>query len=115
MLLETDLVAEGLVAHVAAERPLAVVRAPRVHLEAVRRREDLGALHARVDAATAAAAVGPGTGWTGKRRGPGPPRTVYTVARPPTFVWGLPDMMSASEGGGGHGKADIVREVECIL
>ena len=24
---------------------------------------------------------------------------------------GPPDMMSASEGGGGHGKADVVREV----
>ena len=27
----------------------------------------------------------------------------------------LPDMMSASEGGGGHGKADIVRQVSYIL
>ena len=53
MLLETDLVPEGLAAHGAGEGPAAlaaVVRAPRVHLEAVRRREDLGALQARVDA-----------------------------------------------------------------
>ena len=56
MLLETDLVPEGLAAHGAGEGPAAlaaVVRAPRVHLEAVRRREDLGALQARVDAAIA--------------------------------------------------------------
>ena len=26
-------------------------------------------------------------------------------------VWGHPDDMSASEGEGGHGKADVVREV----
>ena len=26
-------------------------------------------------------------------------------------IWGHPDKMSASEGGGGHGKADVVREV----
>ena len=25
--------------------------------------------------------------------------------------WELPDIISASEGGGGHGKADILREV----
>ena len=30
---------------------------------------------------------------------------------PEMQIRGHPDMMSASEGGGGHGKADIVREV----
>ena len=62
MLLETDLVAEGLAAHGAGEGPAAlaaVVRAPRVHLEAVRRREDLGALQARVDATAIANEAAP--------------------------------------------------------
>jgi len=27
------------------------------------------------------------------------------------ILWELPDVMSASEGGGGHGQADVVREV----
>ena len=30
-------------------------------------------------------------------------------------VWELPYMMSASEGGGGNGKADVVGEVTLIL
>ena len=51
VLREADFVSEGLVAQLAGERPLAVVRPPRVDLEAVRRGEDLLALHARVDVA----------------------------------------------------------------
>lgn len=51
VLAEAHFVAERLVAQLARERPLAVVRAPRVHLESVGRREHLLALHARVDVA----------------------------------------------------------------
>ena len=32
-----------------------------------------------------------------------------------SFLWEHPDMMSALEGGGGHGKADVVREVVRIF
>lgn len=51
MLAQADLVAERFVAQLAGERPLAVVRAPRMHLQAVRRREHFLALDARVHVA----------------------------------------------------------------
>ena len=51
MLIETDFVAESLVAHLTRERPLAVVRPPSVHLETMRRREHFLALDAREIAA----------------------------------------------------------------
>ena len=32
---------------------------------------------------------------------------------PPPPLWELPDMMSTLVGEGGHGEADVVREVAC--
>lgn len=51
MLVQADFGSERFVAQLARERPLAVVRPPRVHLQAVRRREHLVALDARVHVA----------------------------------------------------------------
>ncbi len=53
VLREADLVPERLVAHLAGEGPLPVVRPPGVHLQPVRGGEDLLALEARVDVASA--------------------------------------------------------------
>ena len=53
MLNETDLVSKRLVTDVARERPLPVVRPPRVHLQTVRGAEYLVTLQARVNISSA--------------------------------------------------------------